>query len=750
MHKRVLGTVFSLLIIFLATHATAQVKKRGRHRDMKKQDTIVVNIYDVDTLIRPVPLQRQLFTDKIDKEQRRADASDGEVDGKIEFGDDTLLSRILTKAILTDVNHIKVMIENMPANGRDAATDNQTRIRYLTAVYEMLRNFNADAKPDPFYYKKLVVNMHDLLIAANENRFIDFAHGHVNEYTLANGKMMYDVYPEVRAYLYVQLGKEDPKKMLERLAEYATDTFACNIIRDAAALSPAQVFNYAASTNYPLRSAVRRCTDPLVQTIVKIADEAKTPLKVLPFVSDIYYKRRTIKDIDAIADNQEAYFHALVKIKLQNDPLGRETYTDELAYRSLPYVREMDDLHESPENVRFKGIDNMTPVDLYYILIYGQDEIYTSSFLGTFKRLMQRMPPLAGNQLLDTVHYERFRTFIRMCAGYNTLSTFLGSMSETAKTTLVSDFIAGLQKGKENELEDAVDVADAFGSIRDSALSEFLQSKVKENYELSYTQRSKKGLVIYALLSLLFEGVKGNENDSEAVVQSQILGLPPINMVPYKTLVDNSGAVYEQVFFYGDEDGTKGYRDFMENFKGGKWKVETGQYWTRVESLDGNKIIIYANLPLDEPNDEDAQNKLAKYLEGQNIHPTVMIHRGHSYHLPLTLEKLNKYVHIVILGSCGGYHNLSVVLDHSPDAHIVSSKQTGAEAVNEPIIHALHERLQRGEDIRWIPMWQELEEYFAKKKDKDLLDKFSDYVPPYKNLGAIFIKAYRRRMNAGE
>ncbi len=32
---------------------------------------------------------------------------------------------------------------------------------------------------------------------------------------------------------------------------------------------------------------------------------------------------------------------------------------------------------------------------------------------------------------------------------------------------------------------------------------------------------------------------------------------------------------------------------------------------------------------------------------------------------------------IVVLGSCGGYNNLSEVLKISEDAHIISSKQVG-------------------------------------------------------------------------
>jgi hypothetical protein len=211
----------------------------------------------------------------------------------------------------------------------------------------------------------------------------------------------------------------------------------------------------------------------------------------------------------------------------------------------------------------------------------------------------------------------------------------------------------------------------------------------------------------------------------------------------YKDLVSQSGAVYQQVFFYGDKDGREAYESFMEEFKKDKnWKIDNNKYWSLISSVSGKKVIIYANLPLKEPEDDVALNRLSHHLDSLDIHPTIMIHRGHSYHLPRTLEKLTDYVKIVILGSCGGYQNLATVLDHAPDAHIISSKQTGVRAVNEPIIRSLNQYLLAGDDISWIAMWRQLTTQF--NKNPDILEKFSDYVPPHKNLGAIFIKAYRK------
>ncbi|MEI8278907.1 MAG: hypothetical protein WCG87_04030 [Bacteroidota bacterium] len=742
MDRAMLGMrgIVLLLLILLSTDAIAQQKKP------LKKEVKIVSIYDVDTLKEPIPFKRQIFHDKIDKEQAKADAYDGKTDKIVGFGGDTIAARLLTQAILKDIDHLQIMVENLPPISIDPVAENQRKIRYLNAICSFVRKYNNDTKTDPVFYKKAVANFRGMILAHHELKLMAYVKNNVNIYSIFNNELL-EGYPDVKSYLYTEMGKKEPVLMIRRLSEYATEPFAPEIVANAAPLVPNEVFNYATSSNRALSSAVRNSKDTLVQTIVLIADRSKSPLKALPFMGNIYRKKMTLAQVDSITGNRDLFFRSLVDLKLQNDSLGSASYSDELAYRSKNYIRDMNDLHESKDEVRFKCLEGMTPQQMYYLMVYGQDEIYTSSFLGTFKRMMDSMKNMHGNELLDTIHHDKFRTFIRMCAGYNTLRSFLNSMEEDKRSKLMSDFIAGLEKGKEDDLEDAVDVADAFGSIDDTALVSFLKQQVKLNYEQSYAKKSKKGVIVYGLLATLFQGADRSENDEAAMQQSEKLGLPPINMVPYKNLVKDS-VVYEQFFFFGDEDGKSSYESFLSNFKEnkGKWKISTDKYWSTITSTVGKKVVIFANLPLKEPEDEDAQNELCKHLSDTGIHPTIIVHRGHSYHLPITLDHLDEHTKIVVLGSCGGYHNLALVLDRSHDAHIISSKQVGTMSVNDPIVKAINDQLLVGNDVNWISIWKDLSNYFESKPA--IRDKFNDYVPPHKNLGAIFIKAYRHLSSA--
>lgn len=746
--------ILTLLFVWFVQPVDAQWRKKTKE-DIEEEAQM--SIYDVDTLIQPIPINRSLWHEKkIDAAQRYADQMDGKLDSTIVVEDDTVFSRLLTQAILEDIDHMQIMIENLPEDSLDANDNSSFSVAqqlhrrkqlYLRALYDLLQHYKIDRTPDGYYYKKLTNNMRELIIADFEGRTSEFVRNNISIYTLNNIAEILGSDDKDRYYLYAEMGKREPEIMINRLADFANHPYACDVIKEAARVVPNMVFNFATSTTQ-IRYVVERCDDPLVKTIVRIARESKQPLKAMPFLYDIHTGNKTIAEIDKITANEDLFYQNLVRLKLEDVKLGGNTYTSELQYRGLKYIREMNDLHEERSEVRFRCINGMPPEVLYFIMVYGQDEIYTSSFLGTFQRMMERMKPMHGDELLAKVHRDKFRTFIRMCAGYNTLSDFLATIEPEKRSSLMQDFIAGLEKGRENDLEDAVDVADAFGSIKDSALADFLRDEVKKNYERSYKIGSKKGVIVYGLLATLFEGTRNIDNTDAAKVQSEKLRLPPINLVPYGKLTSDSGVVYEQFFFYGDEDGRASYNSFLSNFRNTAiWAIDKKEYWTKITSKQGKPIVVYANMPLSEPDDEVAIGKLCEYLQENNIQPTVVVHRGHSYHLPLTIERLGKEAKVVMLGSCGGYHNLSTVLNRSPEANIISSKQTGAMSVNEPIIKELNDQIRAGSDINWINTWSSLNKYFNQVRGPQK-EMFDDYVPPHKNLGAIFIKAYRRLFNA--
>ena len=154
-------------------------------------------------------------------------------------------------------------------------------------------------------------------------------------------------------------------------------------------------------------------------------------------------------------------------------------------------------------------------------------------------------------------------------------------------------------------------------------------------------------------------------------------------------------------------------------------------------------VYIFANRPLDNDAnlDDSAQVHLNEYLYKNDMVPSVVVHRGHSYWLPRTIKRMGGDAKIVVLGSCGGFKNLNAIIDENPDANIISTKEIGAGDINRPILNYLNQTFESGSKLVWKDMWTNLTKQFS-TESSTIRDSWDDYVPPYKNLGAIFLKGY--------
>src|SRR5690606_6196972 len=105
------------------------------------------------------------------------------------------------------------------------------------------------------------------------------------------------------------------------------------------------------------------------------------------------------------------------------------------------------------------------------------------------------------------------------------------------KYAMLREFAANLDEGTADELEDAVDVADAFGSINDPELLDFLRKEIQANYERLHAAGARhhaKGIAVYGLLQAIFNPEKNQSGD---------LPIPPVTYVPYEDLTDGENGV---------------------------------------------------------------------------------------------------------------------------------------------------------------------------------------------------------------
>lgn len=698
---------------------------------------------------------RVLFHDKVDAQQQRIKDMDGKKDDAITLSKDPTVNGQIEYALLDQVDELQMKIEN------DSTLSHSSKVKYILGLETLLNGYrtNVFKKDFPLTIAPDLVNAYEKAMALDiKNQSIEPV---VMAYSYPVGKILVECFkfPEnagvkpsglILLDKYIRLHPDDVLTILQRNPDIPA---ADSLLKAAARKDLKKFYNYAAVSD-KLGARIRSLNDPYVHTIAKMA-VSKSGQLYFPFIDLLISNKITFEDIDRVKDDNLAYYRLLVKTRIDfvgrtmasDTPMEMQSLTRMMANKAKDiFVSEINGLHDQPDAVRFKCLDPLTPQELYYLCVVSEDVIYTSSYLGVYKRIFEKMKYPRGDSLILSVKADYFRKFIKMSAAYNTLDTLLKSMPAENATLLMKAFIIGLEKTTTTAtVEDAVDVADAYSSIveKNTTLANFMLDEANWNYERCVKNNDRNGMVVYRLEKTLFESA----DTTRKVDLSKQLGIAPVYSVDYNSLTSDSGRVVQQVFFYGDEDrdGQNSYANFKALFAGKpEWRMTENENWLTIKSVKGKPVWIFANRPLYGPDDPDAkaQEKLDAYLEEQHLKPTIFIHRGHSYHVKYSLAQIQPSARIVILGSCGGYNNLNEVLTISADAHIISSKQVGTKTVNEPILKSMNNILLSGKNIEWLPMWKDLSKQFT----GEAREKFDDYIPPYKNLGAIFIKAYRKAM----
>ncbi len=707
-----------------------------------------------------VPFNRVRFHDRIKEEQVKCDKADGRIDSLIKVGNNAEINLQVTDAFNRKIKDILCFIETSAS-----IPSNNEKIRQLNYVEEIIRSFRINWKAkklNPAYAPLLIDNFENILkVNINNQSMAPFIREVPYEVGLVTAEIFASNpgYQDSKKILYLKYCALNPAKILATIRPYSNESFADSLVLEACTNNPKQLYDYASSSSSPEAKLIRRNTNPMVMAVSKLS-QTPNALRYYPFLDDILKGKQSIDSLKKYADDRPngydsvGYYKQLVKTEIsyyerlinKDTPVamfGTNGLRDMLQNKAIRhFITPINELHEQNNiAIRMKAIEPLSAEELYYMIVLGENDIYTSSYKHSFARLITLLGPKPrADKLLMNVRMDFFKKFVKMAANYNQLDSLLKMMPEENATTLMKAFVSNLDQAA--NLEDAVDVADSYSSINNKQLLQNMLQNVEENEQRSLEQNNGKGKIIYSLLKTIFKSADDNSID----LTSQI-GIPSIYSLDNKYLSDDSGRIIQQVFFYGDEDGKKFFPAFKNSFNPNDWKITTFKEWVEIKSLKGKKVWIYANLPLDNDKnlDDTAQIHLINYLRKKDLSPAVIVHRGHSYWLPRTISRMNGSAKVILLGSCGGYKNLSEILEISPDAHIISTKEIGKGDINKPIINYLNQSFASGKQLVWKDMWAALTKTFYADSNKAMRESWDDYIPPYKNLGAIFIKAYNKK-----
>ena len=526
----------------------------------------------------------------------------------------------------------------------------------------------------------------------------------------------------------------DPGAALEWADQYKDQPYAAEVIEKAARTSPNTAYKYRNDISPFLENAKHKDVQGLYAIIKQVPPY---PEDVLYLSHYIVNGKMSIGEAERIVKNPTEFIKKLIELKNIPDAIGQYDAEEKRRDICLRAVHEVNDLHNEKDAVRFASVEKSSPEELYYLMTYGEEEIFTSSFNGFFNRLMQRLKTAgqSGYDLLKNTGKNKFRIFVKLCSNYGRLGEFLGTMEEAQKTEVIENFVSNLEKSKDF-LAEAVTVADTFASLNDDKLLTQIQAILKREYERVQAEKSEEGIKLYGLLAGMFG--KRAQIDAEWYAEmAKKYEMEDVSRLSAESLFNKDGSNVQQHFFYNDKDGIASFDHFMETYKkSAGWTIEEKDTFIIITKQKGSKkVVIYANKPQAE--DEGIQD-ISKELKEKNVERIVAVHRGHSYHTGKTIENITSTASIVFLGSCGGYNNIAGVLSKSQKAHIIATKSTGTMLVNDPLLLILNEEILEGKDIEWQEFWGKAEDKLGKQKD------FSSYVPPHKNLGVLFLKAYEK------
>jgi len=692
-----------------------------------------------------IPLSRLYFHETIDATQKKLLALDGKADSLFTLTVNEDLNKKITKTIIEDVDKIANNIE------ADSTLDNNNKIKFLRGLNETLLRFSSGSRTDSVKYSLLP----DLLKAYSECMGPEKEGESIENYIYTYPYEIGDILLGTIAFnsnvgienctnlVLLKYCDKYRDKALPLLVQKPNLPFRDSLIAKIARRDPETLYNYAAAPNL-LASKIRNNPDSLVNIIGRMA-QTKSGRQLFPFLDNIYRGKMSFEEVTSAMDDDVKYYKLLVRTAIDYAELARlkDTLYSAQSLRGRiekkaadPFINTINGLHDvNDERVRFKILEPFSPEELYYMAIYGEEIIYTSSYVkGVYPRIWQRMKNPKSDSLLMSVRFDHFKKWIKIASNYNTLDDFLKRMENNNAQLLMKAFVNGLDKTE--NLEDAVDVANSYASITDINVRNLILNQVQWNLQKAQQSSNERATDIYSILNTLFLSMDSSNN----INVSEQLNIPPVYFMPNKSLQNDQGKIIVQQFFYGDKDGKTVFNSFISNFSNANWKITSSPEWVVVSSTKGTPVIIYANKPLDETQNLDtkAQQDLDDYLDEKGLSPTLVIHRGHSYWLSSTLNQLSPSAKVVLLGSCGAYQNLDKILKICPTAQIVASKQTGSGLVNGPMIYLILESIRQGKDLNWPLLWADLSK---RLKSSELFD---DYVPPHKNLGALFIMAYKK------
>jgi hypothetical protein len=655
--------------------------------------------------------QKVDWNKQIDYEQNRIDIYDGDLDSAVNIGSQqqNVLSFQVYISLIDELQNTILKLD-------PKQIDNNAR-----ALFETVKRIQRVDIPHITQYLKAFKLAQKLYQLNNQEKELELLKNDVKSSLIIAD--IINLKPYAKNY-WTYAANFYPFEVLNKFKNLAFTPLGSEIITNLAKVDPASIKQYLGS-NHLIERSLKSNRDSVIQLIIQLYQMYGVQSKSYALIDLIWHKKLTFQQAENITKNEALFYKTLIDLRKNKSILASYTVDKEIETIAMSRVVEINLRHDDSEPFRFAPINNDNAYEIYTSIVYSAEEVFTSSFLGMYKRLNEKRKEPSGYAFLEQLNFNKFRVFLKQCAGYNKIDDFLLTMNDSQQNALITMFVSGLyQYG--GDLGPAVDVADTYGSLENEKVKAIFVKTIKRELRKCIQDQNEHGTKIYGLLYKL---TGGNPNE---YTSNYVFNIPALDRVYSSDLFKNDIHI-QQHFFFDDEDGETAFNHWLGLYPVSLYKKEDKGNYVLISSISGKKMLIYANKPHSEI---EGREDLKKLFEETGRFPDLIVHRGHSYYIENTLENMNHSNKVAILGSCGGYQNISKAMDNAMDVQIVSTKQVGTLVVNSTLIQEITENIRLGKDLVWLDIWKQI----GVKLQNNA--QFKDYIPPYKNLGAKFIKAY--------
>jgi hypothetical protein len=523
------------------------------------------------------------------------------------------------------------------------------------------------------------------------------------------------------------LAKNYPLEIVKHLDEIKLKPAGIDALKAVARHAPLSAKNFIIQPLHPWNILFRNSTDSVMKTLYSINKDAGSFSRAYLLLDDIYKGNISIEDADSLGRTQDKLLKHLIAIAARPDALGRYSVEQELAAKSLKFVRQFN-ISENTDQFFASQLSNLSAEALYTFMTYGEDEIIERGFRKMLHQLLSIVP--GGNlyPLMEKVGFNQYRKFLRKCAYYEMGDLLYKPMSSGQKEAIAHKLLTDLEHADD---EIIIQVADIILSLDHPAMADLLHQNIKKEYERCEKAQIDKGVAVYGVLSALL-APKVEKGWAKYVAEKFIL--PSLDVMPVYELFNQQMANIQQYYFYDDEDGVQSFNNFIKSYQKSalEWEIKDMGNFVIIQSKAGRKVDIYANKA---KNGEKGIDDMLKYMSQNKLEPQVVVHRGLSTHTLKTFSRVPSSAKLILDGSCGGYHVQQIAIDRAPGAQILCNRNVGTMYVNDPIFKQISDDIRVGKDIIWPEFWSKMNSRVGSNP------YFKDYIPPHKNAAALLLKA---------